>query len=316
MLHKFKRGRVAAALSIACACALIGTQVPASAAGTPTIGERLSLVGSSAAGINAEVQFAKFATSPQVASAAQFLLSTQASNLTGFQRSLLSLASDISQDSQAIRDRAAGKVLSGAEQTALTRLRAKIAFNPAIRVIEQSGQNLKHSPGLPGTVASDATGMTTPVTIIPPGSGVPQVDSFDGATGQFSTNANLPALAPRIAPIMRDKNFPDFVKQLPPLVAASLLPAQQIWKLLLPNDHDPSVADWVDFLGGVLSLTILGVAGIVAVAAPAAVVAIVTLIVVGTTVGIGTLTYHFLTTIDCDHDGDPWDAADVVGNEC
>lgn len=317
MLSRLKRSRVSAAvLTIACAGALVGAQVPAVAAGTPPIGSRLSAVASSAAGINAVRQFANFATSSDVASAAQFILNTQSPSLTGFQKSLLSLASDLNANSQAIQDQAAGKRLSRPEKLALLRLSVKFSLNPAIQVIHQTGRQLQYSPGLDSTVSGDAAALASPVTVIPPGSGVPQVDSFDNAAGNHATAADLPALAAAVTPIMQDPRFSEFVRHAPPLVAASLIPGDQIWKLLLPQDHDPTVVDWADFIGGVLSLVILGVAAIVGTLAllPAATVAI--LIALGTGIGVGTLSVHFLATIDCDHDGDPWDSEDVSGKEC
>jgi hypothetical protein len=308
-----RAGVVAAALAIA--CALVGAQASPARANTQTIGQQLSAVALSTAGANAEAQFAKFATSSDVAAAAQFLLSTQSNNLTGFQKSLLSLVPYINANSQAIQDRAARKNLSVTERAGLLGLFFRFEGNPAIRVLDRTGDELKFSaPALAGTLRSDAAALSTPVTVIPPGSGIPQLDSFDNAAGNYATAANLPALVPTVTPIMQGKNFPAFVTQSSPLVAASLIPADQIWKLLLPNDHDPSTADYVDWIGGMLSVTILGIAGIISL--PETATAAIILVTLGTLIGQGTLEFHFLATIDCDHDGDPWDPADVVGNEC
>lgn len=315
MFDQLKYGRVsAAALAIACTSALIGAQIPPAKADTPTIEKQLSAVASSTAGVNAATQFAKFATSSDVASAAQFLLSTQSPNLTGFQKSLLSLAPDINENSQAIQDRVAGRKLSATERMALAKLFIKFEENPAIRVLERTGVKLKHSAALTSTLNGDAAALATPVTVIPPGSGVPQVDSFDNVAGNYATAANLPALVPAVTPIMQDKNFSNFIRHSSPLVVASLIPADQNWKLLLPNDHDPAVTDYVNWIGGMLGTTILGIAGIISL--PETATAAIILVVVGTIILQGTIEFNFLATIDCDHDGDPWDSSDVVGNEC
>lgn len=304
-----------AAMAFIASTAIVGAQLQPASAGTPTIAEKLAQLASTPAAANAREQFGKFATSPEFADAAKLLLTTQDANLTQFQKELLSLVPNIQANAQGFQGYLAGRPLSLAEQQELNNLRADFRSNPAIRTIAEAGQRLQFSHDLSSVVQSDAAGLTTPTTTIPPGSGVPQVDAFDGAEGNFATAANLPALAPALGSIMTDPAFPSYVQHLPPLAASSLLPGDQLWKLLLLHDHDPSVVDWVDYIGGSLTLILGAVAGILGVLG-VAVAVIVTVTVVDALIGLATLTFHFLATIDCDHDGDPWDSADVAGNEC
>jgi hypothetical protein len=286
---------------------MVSAQVPAVAAPAPApdSGRKLSLIAASAAGRNAEAQFANFATSSDFASAAQFILSTQGSTLTGFQKSVLSLAPYIAQDGGAIRDRITGVKLSVADRIVLIRLLLKFESNPAIRVLIRTGEHFKFSPSLASTISGDTTVLTTPLTVIPPGSGIPQLDDFDNAVGNYATAANLAALTPAMTTVMQSRDFPNFVRRAPPLVADSLIPADQTWKLLLPNDHDPTTKEYVDFIGGVLIATIIGIGAILAI--PEELAAALILTTVGTIMLQGLVTYDFLTTLDCDHDGDPWD---------
>jgi hypothetical protein len=90
--------------------------------------------------------------------------------------------------------------------------------------------------------------------------------------------------------------------------------------LLLPNDRDLSSADIFHFVVNVV-IGFLGLAAalIGLVVAPIEVGAAIVLGGIAFFIFLGYLadqTVTFLQTIDCDHDGDPWDTDDVGGIEC
>jgi hypothetical protein len=103
-----------------------------------------------------------------------------------------------------------------------------------------------------------------------------------------------------------------------PLDIASFLPASDMIALLIPNDHDPAILDVVkaslEILGGLAALgaallaSPIVIAGVTITATGLVITAAVSAIAVGV--------LDLATSLDCDHDGDPWDTADVPGQEC
>jgi hypothetical protein len=287
---------------------MIALQVPPANADTSSIQKQLAAIGASTAGANAQAQIAALLASPDLPAAAQYILSTEGSTLTGFQKSLLSLIPVISSDAPALQDEING-VKSSSDAKTLGGLKEELNTNPAIKVIRQAGVQFQSSPNLASTLNSDAANLSLPITDIPPGSGIPQLDSFDNTLSNFANLANAPALAPGVTPIMSTPAFAAYVKGLNPLTAATLIPSSQLWALLLPNDHDPTTKDWVDWIGGMLVATAVFVAAVLE--APIIITAGIAFLG-----AVALLEFDFFTTIDCDHDGDPWDSADVAGNEC
>jgi hypothetical protein len=288
------------------------SRTPAFAASDP-IRDNLIAAFSSPAGTDVRRQVANLLTDPSMSGIVSFLESQPPQSLTGFQKASLAAASEILPNSDALQALLTGSTLTKAQSTQLTQLKADLHNNPAIQLLNSKGAQFKGSSGLQSAVNEYVTNLTTPFTPVPPGGG-PAIDAFDAAYAVLRSSSSFGQYAATLTPLMQDPSFLSVLQGSPPHVVASYIPASQAWGLLLPNDHDPSVTDIVNFFGGVVVLTLGTIVAILTL--PADAVLLLGLVLLGFLVALGVLEFDFLATIDCDHDGDPWDSNDVVGNEC
>jgi hypothetical protein len=289
------------------------SSIPALAASDPTRDNLIAAFGSPA-GTDVHQQLASLLSDPAGLPALTSFVESQAQNLTGFQSAVLGAVPEIVQASAALQNVLTGTPLTTTQSSQLRQLKADLHSNPAIQLLNSTGAQFKGSSGLQSAVSEYVTNLSTPFTPLPPGGG-PAIDTFDANYAALRSSASFGQYATTLTPLMQDPSFLEVLQGSNPLVVASYIPPNQAWKLLLPGDHDPSISDIVDFVGGIIVIGV-GLAAAIAAALGASVALVIGLSVLAAILGIGVLTFHFLATIDCDHDGDPWDSNDVVGVEC
>lgn len=317
-------GRLTPAVAVLAVAALTASSSPASASSSPAgLRSQLAQVAQSPSAMQVEQGMAALVTDPAVTALATELLRNHAAELTGFQKGYLKALLAAAPYGQVISARLEGKPLTAGQARQLGELAATLHENPSIQKMISAGASLKDSPSLP----SDITNVIAENNASGPGPfpgtfGHPNLESLVQDWASVRNSAAFQSFASSVSPLERDPRFLTVLQGQHPAVVTDYLPVPAFQALLLPNDRDPSVLDWVkdalEVTGGIAAL-IAAVALLPEVAIPAGIAAWAAIYAGGAAVGIGVIdTYVSIRQAeDCDSDNDPGDPADVSGGvEC
>jgi hypothetical protein len=268
---------------------------------------------------------------PAFPALAKKILQTYASSLTGFQASILGAIGILTRDPGALNALVTGTKLSRAQRGSLESIGDALARNPAVRTVVRTAERLrdeKNTALLQQYVLQDITGglnLGGPFATL----GDASLDAFVKDVYALVNSTAFVSTAAAVTPIIRDPGFITFVRKSSPEIIATVIPGSVVMALMLPNDHDPPLVDYVTILlPALITLLLFGFALTEFLAAAIALFAVaeaaldvaVALGLFWRAIDLGFEAAHFVEhlykTIDCDHDGDPSDPNDSSGNEC
>jgi len=268
---------------------------------------------------------------PAFPALAKSILQTYASSLTGFQASMLSAIGVLTGDPAALNALVSGTKLTRAQRSSLESIGDAASRNPAMRTVIRTAAGLtseKNAVLLRQYVVGSFNGSLSlggPFSTL----GNPMLDALAKDVYAIANSSAFATTTAALAPIVNDPCFIDLVRRWPPEITATFIPPSVVLALVLPVDHDPvlpsSVQAELEFLFALailvlgLELFVLAAAEMFAAAAGEALF-FATLALFSEAIQSGIEAAHTVNdwykTIDCDHDGDPSDPADVPGNEC
>ena len=328
----FKARRISSSLALVVVAVLSVTASGVAQAAVPQppskgLSSEVATAYQSAGGVQLRSQLASLFSDPALQAAAKAVLKsdgpTGRNDLTSFQADLLKALITETTAPSILSAKLTGKRLSWKEQLEALRLQHQLSDNPAIKTLARAGWQLGRSSQLPADIATVVTNnsasysaLTPPATANQGGSAA--LDTVVSDVAALRTGSAFTSYASQLTPILQDSHFPRLLEDQSPLNTAAFLPASSLIALLIPQDHDPAITDIVKS-----SLEILiGIAatGAAILLAPEE-LAGAALVGVGLAVfaGLGTTVVGIIdlgTALDCDHDGDPFDTADVPGQEC
>ena len=324
--------RITAPLSVLVTAALTISMAGTALASTPASGSQslssqIAAAYRSPSGVQLRGQLASIFSDPALPAAAKALIQSDGpsgkNDLTDFQTDLLKALVTETGDPSLVAARLTGKALTFNQWADSVREQIELLRNPAVSTLARAGWQLHNSPQLPADIAAVASNdsvtysaFTPPATANQGGSAA--LDSVIGDIAALRTSQAFTDYASKLTPVLQDSRFSSLLKGQSPLDIASFLPVSDMIALLIPNDHDPAILDVVkaslEILGGLAALgavllsSPIVIAGVTITATGLAITAAVSAIAVGV--------LDLATSLDCDHDGDPWDPADVPGQEC
>jgi len=273
---------------------------------------------------------------PAFAVLAANTLQANATNLTGFQTSLLAATAILTRDPGSLGALVAGAHLTPAQRRSLASISRDLDRNPAIQVVKRTAATtLCGSNGaalLRQYVTADIG--STPL-LGGPNTTLGNValdavvsDGYNLLTSNAFTNSNT-----AVSSLLVSSDLITFFQRLPPVVAANILPSSDLVGLMLPKDHDPVLPPAVvSTLGAIFHLTWFGVslvtflgeaeifflAAVSVLTLPFELEIVLALWVSSILFGLklSSLIKAIYKVIHCDYDGDPSDPNDSPGNEC
>jgi hypothetical protein len=283
----------------------------------------------SASGIQVESQLTALLSSPSLRATATALLQSDgpagANDLTAFQAGMLNALIIGTSNPALLIAKISGRPLSWAERLQEKLLQQQLSHDGAVRTLIQSGSQLKRSSALAGDISAAAAGtVTTYSTLYPPTSvgqgGSADLDSVIDDFASMRTSAAFTDFASQLGPPLGDPQIQGLVTSQPALRVAAFLPVAELVGL-----HISHGAFTLSALNGIKSAImdiILPIAGLVIsiLTLPEEITVLVAaglvLGVIGTIYSVVNGVDTIANDLDCDHDGDPFDPADMPGQEC
>lgn len=300
--------------------AVLSTRItPSDASTLPTLRAEMTTVAGSADAHNSEAAIGTALSNPALVQYAEELLAQGGTDLTAFQADLLRVIIDSAPYAGLFPALTSGGPLTAAQQQQLAALRHTLRNNPAIQLLISKGAQLKGDPtALTADIAATAATDQGPYPVPTPTGDAARDGAVAALANVFNGSSAFNSLASAASGVLNDPGAAKFIATLQPIVVASFIPPSQSIGFLLPNDRDPGLGDilksGLEIIGGaagliaVIALAPEELAGLALVGVVSGAIAAVTAILVGL-IDLG-------QALDCDHDGDPWDANDVVGIEC
>jgi hypothetical protein len=301
-----------------------------SAAGSPS--QQIVKAYNSASGIQVRAKLATLIADPALPQAAHALLKSDgpagSNSLTAFQSDLLNALITATKDPALLSAMLSGTAADGNAWLKRLRLRSQLLGNPAVRVLDRTGSQLKHAAELPADISAGAAGsQTTYTTLTPPPTanqgGSAALDTVIGDFAGLRTSSDFNDYAGQLGPVLANPSFQNLVKDQPPLTVASFLPTTEAMALRTPADpYRIFTASLLDDIRITtleilvpIALFVIGLIYLpVEIPAALAIATLVGAIYTGTQVAQGVI--DLANDLDCDHDGDPFDPADAPGQEC
>jgi len=187
-------------------------------------------------------------TDPSIPALASSALQSLSGDLTNFQTDLLKALLVITSSPGLLSALLSGSPLSRDQKLALASIRANLRDNPAVGKLFYTAAQLKGTSLLPtyvnGTVQNILPPLQTPIK----STGNSLVDHIINDTFTIQSSPAYGPLATALVAIMEKSTFISFLQTLPPQVLANFIPTNVILGLLLPNDRDPPLSPYEEFL--------------------------------------------------------------------
>src|SRR5271167_332323 len=173
------------------------------------------------------------------AAAAQFsgrLMQQYGAYLTSFQSDLLEVNQLFGKpsNSELLAALASHRRLSAAQLRLLRSLNATIMHNPAVELLVAQGRDLARSPAEISADLATVTAAAEPTVTPEPEGDEPSTDPFVRATARAITSPDVASFARRVARALSGEGALAYLKRVPPLILASLLPGEQVASYTLP----------------------------------------------------------------------------------
>jgi len=318
-------------VAVSAAVALISTGVAnAATASDPehSLAAQIAAAGQTPAGVQVRTQLGIVMSDPALPAAAAALLQSDGpgglNDLTLFQQDLLKALIIETSDPTLISAELTGSPLTPSQRLEARQLQSELLKNPAIDTLIKAGKQLRDSSSQLSSAIGTVTAGTGVIysTLTPPPTagrgGSLALDAVISDVAALRMSSAFSGLALQMEPLFQDPAFPQLLEDQLPLSVASFLPVQDMISLLISHDRDPQLTDIakaaMEILGGLAGI------GAAILLLPEE---ITTAIFAGTLLAIFAAESAVVIGIidlgqalDCDHDGDPFDPADVPGQEC
>ncbi len=278
-------------------------------------------------------------TDPAYATMATDILTNYGTSLTKFQTSLLQAFQIMMSDPGAISTVLSGQILTKSQGQSLKHIRSALRDNPAIHLILENAEKLRESHNKQLLQSYVAASLPLNVNFTGPDTslGDPTLDSVISDVYNLAGSPAFQGLQAPVNAVLQSPDFISYLQKQTPEVIATFIPSNVLLSFLLPNDQDPPLPQsiWDELflivpLSGVLNAVLatisfislttafLSPAGVVLAIAGTAELDIALILLSGLWMVYkwAVAANDIYLTMDCDHDGDPSDPADVSGNEC
>jgi hypothetical protein len=204
---------------------------------SPQVATQMRSLAASAAAEKSQRVLDDVILSPQVGRALRTSLKTFAGQMTPFEKSLVSAGALVSGAKyvsalEALRSR---RRLTAEQARTLAKLMSAFAANPAVRALIKRGKALEASPtGLAALLAALRAQPTSMASKFP-STGIPDLDRVLSSVAGAVRSKATASVSKRFLTLLATPGAAKYIKALPPLDVAALVPAYELATYTLPS---------------------------------------------------------------------------------